>query len=48
VLGREQDEEQAIADMPQALRAKIALILRVDHSDPWLPRRDRAAARKTA
>lgn len=49
VLGREQDEGQAIADMPQALRAKIALILRVD-SDPWLPRRDarRAAARKSA
>jgi len=48
VLGREQDEEQAIAELPEALRAKIALILRVDHSDPWLPRRDRAAARKTA
>ncbi|WP_036286652.1 GumC family protein [Methylosinus sp. PW1] len=51
VLGRDQDEETAIAELPAALRAKIAVILRVDHSDPWLPRRDarrRAETRKTA
>ncbi|MBG0811310.1 GumC family protein [Methylosinus sp. H3A] len=51
VLGRDQDEEAAIAELPEPLRAKIALILRVDHSDPWLPRRDfrrRSEARKTA
>ncbi len=51
VLGRDQDEETAIAELPEALRAKIALILRVDHSDPWLPRRDvrrRSETRKTA
>ncbi|WP_043331785.1 GumC family protein [Methylosinus sp. LW4] len=40
VLGRDQDEETAIGELPEALRAKIAVILRVDHSDPWLPRRD--------
>lgn len=51
VLGRDQDEETAIAELPQALRAKIAVILRVDHSDPWLPRRDarrRSQARRSA
>lgn len=45
VLGREQDESDAVRALPEAVRSKIALILRFDHSDPWLARSD---ARKSA
>jgi succinoglycan biosynthesis transport protein ExoP len=39
-----------IDDLPEALRAKLALILHFDHPDPWLPRKEepRERARKTA
>jgi uncharacterized protein involved in exopolysaccharide biosynthesis len=34
-----------IDDLPEALRSKTALILRFDHPDPWLPRKDEARER---
>jgi uncharacterized protein involved in exopolysaccharide biosynthesis len=45
VLGRDQDDESVAAELPEAALAKIALILRVDHSNPWLPRSE---ARRSA
>jgi hypothetical protein len=42
--------EQELADLPEALRSKIALVLRFDHPDPWLPRKEerRGNVRKSA
>lgn len=47
VLGREQDDESDVARLvPEEARSKIALILRFDHSNPWLARG--GEARKSA
>jgi uncharacterized protein involved in exopolysaccharide biosynthesis len=54
VLGCDQSEKK-LSELPEALRAKVALVLRFDHPDPWLPRREmrreptqRDPARKSA
>jgi hypothetical protein len=45
-----EEGEQELADLPEALRSKVALILRFDHPDPWLPRKEepREKTRKSA
>lgn len=45
VLGRDQKQGELLAALPEAVRSKIALVLRFEHSDPWLARSE---ARKSA